>query len=379
MRNERDFSAGKPCQRQREYAGIDGFRLAAAVMVIAIHTAPFSGISGSLDFLLTCCAGRVAVPFFLMVTGYFVLGPWKAGGCADDEKAVRFLRRTAFLYAVSVVLYLPVNFYSGSIPDSAGEFLKMLFFDGTFYHLWYFPAVLLGCVIVMQLQKRLPAGAVLAASAVLYLIGAGGDSYFGLISRIPWAEAFYSALFSVSSYTRNGVFFAPVFLVMGMLLREGQEIRERESGKQESKEGRPTGRRREDAGGGSVYPAAGLIFAGTLMLAEGYATYYFGLQRHNSMYLFLIPVMYLLFKLLLRVPGRAPGWTRDISMIVYIVHPAVLIVLRGAARALGLSGLLVENALVQFLSVALGSFVLAWLIEGLYTRLKRRKEEHENG
>lgn len=361
------FHGGRTYQGQREYAGIDQFRLAAAVMVIAIHTAPFSGVSDSLDFLLTYCAGRVAVPFFLMVTGYFVLGSWKAGGCADDSRVIRFLKKTMFLYAVSVVLYLPVNFYSGSMPDSAGEFFRMLFFDGTFYHLWYFPAVLLGCVIVMQLQKRFPAGAVLAVSAVLYLIGAGGDSYFGLISRIPGAETFYSVLFAVSSYTRNGAFFAPLFLVMGMLLRES-------SGRRKQK---TRGRRTQEAG--SAYLAAGLIFAGALMLAEGYATYYFGLQRHNSMYLFLIPVIYLLFQLLLRVPGRAPGWARDISMIVYIIHPAVLIALRGAAQAVGLTGLLVENALVQFLSVTLGSFVLAWLTDRLYTRLKSRKEAHENG
>ena len=58
------------------YAGIDDFRILAAVMVIAIHTAPFSGVSQSLDFLLTYCVGRVAVPFFLMTTGFFVLGSW---------------------------------------------------------------------------------------------------------------------------------------------------------------------------------------------------------------------------------------------------------------------------------------------------------------
>ena len=35
------------------YAGIDGFRLLASVMVIAIHTAPLAGLSGNLDFILT--------------------------------------------------------------------------------------------------------------------------------------------------------------------------------------------------------------------------------------------------------------------------------------------------------------------------------------
>ena len=62
------------------YAGVDYFRIVAAVMVIGIHTAPFSGISKAFDFLLTYCAGRVAVPFFFMTTGYFVLGSWRKNG-----------------------------------------------------------------------------------------------------------------------------------------------------------------------------------------------------------------------------------------------------------------------------------------------------------
>ena len=116
-----------------------------------------------------------------------------------------------------------------------------------------------------------------------------------------------------------------------------------------------------------------------LMLGEGYLTFSMNLQRHNSMYLFLIPVMYFLFRLLLCVPGNAPVWTRNVSMIVYVIHPAVLIVLRGVAGVAGLTPLLVENALVQFISVAILSFALAALLERMYFRLRRRKEAHENG
>lgn len=358
---EKTNGGTKLCSAGR-YAGIDGFRLAAAVMVTAIHTAPFSGISGSLDFLITYCAGRAAVPFFLMITGYFVLGPWKAQGCLQDGKVMRFLRKTMFLYAVSVVLYVPVNLYSGSIPESVGSFLKMLLFDGTFYHLWYFPAVILGCLIVMGLAKRFSAGTAAWVCAALYLIGAGGDSFYGLVSRIPAAETFYQAIFTVSSYTRNGIFYAPVFLFLGMLLGQRRERCAR----------RADGLRRNTQVTAAC--AAGFCISMGLMMAEGYLTYRFGLQRHNSMYLFLIPVMYFLFRLLLLVPGKAPGGARDISMIVYIIHPLVLIVLRGFARAAGLGALLIENAFVQFAAVTAASFVLAWLIETLNQRVKKRKE-----
>lgn len=364
LRREEDKMKERGRTQAANYAGIDDFRILAAVMVTAIHTAPFSGVSESLDTLLTYCVGRVAVPFFLMTTGFFVLGSWKKSGYADNGKVIRFIKKTLFLYAVSMVLYLPVNFYSGELPRSAGEFIRMIIFDGTFYHLWYFPAVILGCLVIMALLRYFSDRAVLVITVLLYLIGTGGDSYFGLVSRIPVLKAVYEAIFTVSSYTRNGIFYAPVFLFMGMMIREKME---------NSKEHTAGGRRWKS---GDI---AGLVVSLALMLGESYLTFRMDLQRHNSMYLFLIPAMYFLFRLLLIVPGKAPAWTRNISMIVYVIHPAVLIVLRGFAGAAGMTSLLVENALVQFISVALLSFVLAALLDRMYTRLCRRKEAHENG
>lgn len=370
--------SGKARAGSRNYAGIDYFRLLAAVMVIAIHTAPFSGISGTLDLLVTYCAGRVAVPFFFMTTGYFVLGTWKAEGCMKDAGISRFLKKTLFLYAAAVVLYLPVNFYSDNLPQSIPDLLRKIIFDGTFYHLWYFPAVALGCILTVVLLKRRRAQSVMAAAVLLYLIGAGGDSYYGLVSRIPVLKAVYGVLFTVSSYTRNGIFYAPLFLMLGMMIREksGERGRICRNPERSGTEGR---NKKAETDRAPVYGLrAGLCCSTVLLLAEGYLTYSYGLQRHNSMYLFLIPVMYFLFRLLLTVPGNAPGWTRDVSMLVYIMHPAVLIALRGFAGAAGLTGLLVDNTFMQFLSVTAASFLLALFLHMMYSRVKRRKEAHEN-
>lgn len=109
------------------------------------------------------------------------------------------------------------------------------------------------------------------------------------------------------------------------------------------------------------------------MLTEGYLTYSLRLQRHNSMYLFLVPVMYFLFRLLLLVPGNAPVLARNISMLVYILHPAVIIALRGAAKAAGLTWLLVDNTLVQFLTVTAASFAAAALIGYVTGYVLKRK------
>ena len=172
----------------RTLSGIEYFRLAAAFLVVAIHCSPLTTYSETADFILTRAVARVAVPFFFMVTGFFVLG--------RPEKLRRFLKRTALLYLACILLYLPLNLYSGALsgltPVGA---LRELLFEGTFYHLWYFPAVLLGAAIA-SLLMRTRAG--LGIAAALYVLGLLGDSYWGLISGVPWLSDVYEVIFGLA-------------------------------------------------------------------------------------------------------------------------------------------------------------------------------------
>ena len=59
-------------KQRKNYAAIDNFRLVAALLIVAIHTGPLESFHSTADFLVTYCVGRIAVPFFLMVTGFFV-------------------------------------------------------------------------------------------------------------------------------------------------------------------------------------------------------------------------------------------------------------------------------------------------------------------
>ena len=50
---------------------------------------------------------------------------------------------------------------------------------------------------------------------LLYLCGLLGDSYYGLAAKVPALKWPMGKLFAISSYTRNGLFFAPLFLMLG--------------------------------------------------------------------------------------------------------------------------------------------------------------------
>lgn len=330
-------------RQRKNYAAIDNFRLVAALLIVAIHTGPLESFHSTADFLVTYCVGRIAVPFFLMVTGFFVLAPYQKSmgrSSYQAEKAAgklwKFLKKTALLYGAAILLYLPVMIYAKQWNNSPGEWLKEIFFDGTFYHLWYLPAVLTGCILLAGLLSVCNPPVISLTVLVLYIIGTGGDSYYGLLSQALPVKIFYEGIFTVSSYTRNGIFFAPMFLWMGVIIANGKI---RMSG--------------QTALTGFLISMAG-------MMGEGLLSFSLEWQKHNSMYLLLPVVMFFLFELLLSAEGTFTiPMVRDVSMCVYIIHPICIILVRGLAGGLKLTDIFVEQSLIHYLTVCALSLVLS--------------------
>lgn len=309
------------------YGRIDWFRLPAALLVIAIHTAPFENFHPVLDTFVTYGLGRIAVPFFFMTAGFFVLAPYENSGFKEGKRYQNYLKKILCLYGVSILLYVPVMVYAGKIPESLRELGKMFLFDGTFYHLWYFPAVLLGSVLTVFLMRVFPAGAVWAITLLLYGTGLLGDSYYGLLNGYPMMKKLYEGIFSWSSYTRNGIFYAPLFLYMGAALARGKYCCPQ------------------------WLCRWGLVLGLPGMLFESYLTESLSLQRHNSMYLALPLVMYFLYQLLLVPEKKAPVFFRKGTLYLYVLHPLGIILVRGLAGMLKAGQLLVEHSLVHYVSV----------------------------
>ena len=131
--------------KSRKLGGLDYFKIAAAFLVVAIHTSPLASFSAEADFAFTRVAARIAVPFFFMVTGYFTLPRYLFGEGRASRSLFGQVRKTLLLYGAAMVIYLPVNVYAGQWEGvGAWEALRRIVFDGTFYHLWYLPAVVLG-------------------------------------------------------------------------------------------------------------------------------------------------------------------------------------------------------------------------------------------
>lgn len=329
--------------KPRNYGGLDTFKIIAALLVVAIHTSPLASCSAAGDFFLTRCLARVAVPFFFMVTGHFVLGPVLEGQRAFAPVG-RQIKKILLLYLIAVVLYLPIGWYAGHYQALGPlDVVRLLVFDGTFYHLWYFPACALGLLVVYALARALPGRGLWATVSILYLLALLGDSYYGLTAQVAPLAAVYDGGFQLFSYTRNGLLMAPLFLLLGARL----------------------GRR------GPAQPGlagVGLALSLALMTGEGFLLRHLQFQRHDSMYLLLPLVMFFLYRLVLAWPAKAAPACRDLSTWVYILHPAMVVALRGGAKVTGLTQVLVENSLVHYLGVCALSFLAAGAIAWVLAR-----------
>lgn len=324
--------------RERYDTGIDWLRLAAAILVIAIHTSPLADFSETGDFILTRVLARIAVPFFFITSGYFLLSRYHD----SDRKFRHFLKKTGWIYGASILLYLPLNFRNGYFSQSQllPELLKDLIFDGTMYHLWYLPASMLGMLIAWKLVEKLDFSKGLVMALLLYLIGLFGDSYYVVVEKLPLLKAFYDRLFELFDYTRNGLFFAPVFLMLGGFIAD---------------------ERRKLS---SVEAGVGFLISLGLLLAEALILHRHGFQRHDSMYVFLLPAMYFLFHLVLLWKGRRIPLLRPASLVVYLIHPLVI------AAVWRFSS---QNSLFHFGLVCLLSLLFSFAMAALWLRFSFKK------
>lgn len=333
----------------KQLGGLDYFKLLAALLVIAIHTSPLSSFSSNADFVFTRILARVAVPFFLMTTGYFLLPQYIFGRSRDTQSLGRFLKKTSLLYTISIVVYLPINLYAGHLNGIRFfDFIRMLVFDGTFYHLWYLPASILGVLIVFLMSRKIQFRVIVGIALVLYGCGLLGDSYFGFLENGSSFKELYEALFCVFSYTRNGIFYAPIFLAMGAGFKQiPQRINNR----------------------GII---GGFLISIVLMITEGFVLHRLNVQRHDSMYIALLPCMFFLFQLILSEKIGPSKSLRTISMWMYMIHPLFIVVVRGAAKIAHLESLLIDNSLVHYILVCFLSCFFAVMVEWLSSKKHRQ-------
>ncbi|OWA35468.1 hypothetical protein B9G55_12565 [Saccharibacillus sp. O16] len=348
-------AAGRSLQ---QIGGTDWLKFMAALLVVANHTSPLASISPQADFLVAGLISRVAVPIFFIGSGFFLFRKFTNDSSANRSAVVRYTNKIALLYGLSILIYLPLNFYRGDFSKGLNVWagLRDLVLDGTFYHLWFFPALWIGIWLIYALSRLPSLTWAWITAAALYGFGLLGDSYYHFATDILHLKPVYDVLYQGMDYTRNGLFFAPLPILVGAAF---------------ARHTRPTSRPSRSV---RVRLGTASLLAVLLLIAEGEWVRSLGLPRHDSMYLFSIPAAFLLFAWAATWNVRGSKRLRAWRTWVYILHPLAIVLVRGAAKAINGEQLLIANSPVHYLVVCLVSVALSALAAAAMSRFGMRRQ-----
>lgn len=151
---------------------IDALRLVAAIGVIALHVGPFPDLSSiSADAIRS--SFRWCVPFFFMLTGYYLADLPSSGSKITINRLAVPLR--AFVVASAV--FLPV-LVATSGPDAI---TLSTILRGTYGHLWYLTALIIALLPVFTYQSS-DGRRLLYIASFLIVIGYVAISYFNALT-----------------------------------------------------------------------------------------------------------------------------------------------------------------------------------------------------
>jgi hypothetical protein len=183
---------------KRNFA-LDLTKVLLAVMVVGIHTAPFSGMSTGLDFFTRNGVFHLAVPLFFMVTGYYFIS------IDSFARFKKWFSHIVILYVFWMLVYLPFYMpgYNLSAMQVSGYSLFITVVLG-YFHLWYVAATIVAGLI-LYFMRGWKVGRLATIGLVLY--SAGVALQYLAYYRYP----------SISFYKyQNFLFLALPFMMAGL-------------------------------------------------------------------------------------------------------------------------------------------------------------------
>ncbi len=245
-----------------------------------IHVLSGTEINNFLVFFFVQGIARLAVPFFFCCTGYFI----GLKGIENWQVVLDFNKKILKLYLILSLIYIPIELIKMMALGTFHKagllgYLQSILVQGTFVHLWYFPAVIIATLSLHFLIKGMPMQLVVFLATCLYLIGLLGDGYNGILNFLPqWISSSMKVYQEIFLTTRNGVFFGIPFVLMGVTIAKNYRLQ----------------------GNSRALPwlLATLLLGGV----EIYFLRHFQLAVDYNMTVFLAPGTMLLFLVLLNLP-----------------------------------------------------------------------------
>ncbi len=347
---DKNHDAGK-----LNYNNVDILKYVCSILILLLHLRPFEAYSSGLDFFFNNIITRLCAPTFFLITGYFVAKNERK----DPEYIKKFIKKMIPMYLVWSMLYLPaiigtainnvplVNSYLAklNLPSEVIvplivllvpiAFLLALLYTGFYYHLWYFPAVILSLLILSKWKSKFKLKYLLIISLVLLFFGAT-ETYYGVLPfSVQEVLSYYYQIFFT---TRNFLFFGLFYVVLGYYI----------------------GTKKDPY---SKYSFLKLIVWIFMLIFE--ANILHDTARLNSnILLSCIPLVYYLFISIIYLTNifKTKFPFRDLSKYYYLVHPMIIFIVKTFFAGIK------ENPFYYILSVV----IITHLVSLFIVKLKKK-------
>ncbi len=185
--------------RSSRIDGIDAMRLLCFIAVVVVHALPH-GPQDSVANQLIAGATRFAVPFFFLISGFFL-----STSATYSQAIWRIVKRLVPIFVFWLLIYVLAMGADFTWLSNPKQLARYLITGGPAYHLWYLPA--LGCSLAIVVAMRAYPLSLICVATALFLIGLAFGAYRGVLS-LP----------DLPISTRNGPFFGVPFVTLGYLL-----------------------------------------------------------------------------------------------------------------------------------------------------------------
>ncbi|MDQ0361776.1 acyltransferase family protein [Breznakia pachnodae] len=334
---------------KKQYFAIDIAKYVSSLLVICIHTFPFQEIAPDLNLVIVQILARIAVPFYCCCSSYFLFKKIRSSDTKQEELGImkRYSFRILKLYLIWTILYLPIIYINALNSDNLFNsvyFIKNLFLNGSVYHLWFLPALLMGTWIVYLIFKKVRMPVTMLITFLLYVIGMLSNMYSPVLEQVPFLHSINLVIIQIFDTTRNGIFFVSIYIVIGAILAYTPRFR-------------------------TSFIRVGLVISSVLLCAEVYTLQYQHLLTDlSSMYLSLIPLTFFLFAFLLQTKSQLSDTRvlRSMSTLIYCGHVWIIAALTHVVQAnlIVSMGTILLSTILSFLIVK-GSYRVS-ILENLY-------------
>lgn len=333
---------------RNNYNLIDLLKYICAILVVAVHVNPLKDLSDTANFVVINIFGRLAVPFFFVCAGFFIANKLKQRGDTYLKDYMISLMKT---YIIWSIIYLPFGIMWVSQNVDIPIFLYPValvfaFFNvGTFYHLWYVPALVFSILVTYFYTRKFSLKSLFIWSLILYTIGAA-ETYNAYLD--PSLQAIVASYMDIFFTTRNGIFYGMIFVVIGFIAANDNWL--------------------------TRFKKNGFAFfiCFSVLVIEAFRM--LNTESYDFNFLFmLVPLSFFMFQWARHVDyKRDCRYLRDIGSLYYFTH-VMFIELIPMVLAKFNHLELFNSGLFRFITVMLCTHVLSVLIYEIRKRVSKRK------